>query len=553
MILGLDMGGTHTDAVILDGKKVVETVKILTRHDLLSSILEAIEKVCKNIDEQKIKRIVLSTTLTTNAVVQNKLARTGLIAQPGPGIPKELIKINQDTHFISGYTDHRGEIITHYEQSEIRKIKKYFEDNGIRYAGIVSKFSVRNAEQENKLANEFSDTLDFASLGHQVSGMLNFPRRMNTAFLNASVYEIHKKFVDSVLSALNQMNINAPVYMLKADGGTIKIGQSEKVPAQTITSGPAASIMGILGLVNDQHGIIALDIGGTTTDIAIIHKGAPLLEPEGITIGKYKTLIRALYTRSIGAGGDSIVGYDKEKGVVIGPERAGQPYCMNGENLTPTDAVRYLGISDFGDESLAKEIIEKFAKQNKLDGKKAAEEIVNAVVDKITNTVKEMLSDLNTRPVYTIHELIEGKDIKPQSVAVIGGPASVFGPLIAEKLNCKLKIPENIRVANAIGAAIARTTTEITVHADTSAGYVKCVEDEIEEKTSASFNLNTAKDFAKNCLLKRVKRLGADEENIEIEITEEQAFNMVRGFWTSGQNIRVKAQVKPGIIKQFEK
>ncbi len=551
MILGLDMGGTHTDAVILDGKKVINTVKILTRDDLLSSILEAIEKVCQNIDINNVKRLVLSTTLTTNAVVQDKLVRAGLIAQTGPGIPKELIKINQDTHFVSGYVDHRGEVISEVSEQEIQSIKEHFQTNNIKYAGIVSKFSVRNAECENHIAEKLNNTLLFASLGHQVSGMLNFPRRMNTAYLNASVYEIHKKFIDSVKSALGQMQINAPVYMLKADGGTIKINESLNVPAQTITSGPSASIMGILGLVKNEECIIALDIGGTTTDIAIIHKGAPLLEPEGITLGKYKTLIRALYTRSIGVGGDSKVFHDDEK-IVIGPERQGQPYCMNGQGLTPTDAVRYLGLSEYGDESLAKIIIEKFAQDNSIGEKQAAEEIIDAVVNQIVDEVNEMLADLNTRPVYTIHEIIEGKDIKPTTVAVIGGPANIFGPKIAEKLNCKLSIPENVRVANAIGAAIARTTTEITVHSDTSAGYVKCIEEDLSERVSQDYNLTSAKEFAEKCLLERIKRLGADEENIETEITEAQSFNMVRGFYTAGKNIRVKAQVKPGVIKEFK-
>jgi N-methylhydantoinase A/oxoprolinase/acetone carboxylase beta subunit len=373
---------------------------------------------------------------------------------------------------------------------------------------------------------------------------------MNTAFLNASVHEIHKKFIDSVLSALKQMNITAPVYMLKADGGTISINESENIPAQTITSGPAASIMGILGLVRENECIIALDIGGTTTDIAIIYKRAPLLEPEGITLGKYKTLIRALFTKSIGAGGDSKIRYDND--FKIGPERAGQPYCMNGNEITPTDAVKYLGLSDFGDDTLAKEILSKFSKQTKMDENKTAQGIVDAFVDKIVNTVNEMVADLNTRPVYTIHEIIEGTKIKPTRIAVIGGPASVYGPLIAEKLNCELSIPENVRVANAIGAAIARTTTEVTVHSDTSEAYVKCIEEDIEKKVSSDFTIEDAKEFARDSLIKRVKRMGADEKNIEVEITEAQSFNMVRGFWTAGKNIRVKAQVKPGIIKEFE-
>ena len=89
MILGLDMGGTHTDAVLIQGKKILHSVKILTRSDLLSSILEAIEKVTEGYDKQTIKRLVLSTTLTTNAIVQNKMSRTGVIIEPGPGLAQD--------------------------------------------------------------------------------------------------------------------------------------------------------------------------------------------------------------------------------------------------------------------------------------------------------------------------------------------------------------------------------------------------------------------------------------------------------------------------------
>jgi len=392
--------------------------------------------------------------------------------------------------------------------------------------------------------------VEYCALGHKVSGNLNFPRRINTAFLNASVYKIHKKFVDSVKDALKLRNIVAPVYMLKADGGTIKIEESLENPAQTITSGPAASIMGILGLVREKECVVALDIGGTTTDIAIIHKGAPLLEPEGIKIGKYNTLIRALLTRSIGVAGDSKVKFIDGK-FIIGPERESVAFCMGGSTVTPTDAARVLGISDYGDENLAIEGIRKISNTCGKELIETAQEIVDVFVATIADNINEMISYLNERPVYTIHELIEGAEIKPTLLAVIGGPATTFGKLISEKIKCRLVIPPYVRVANALGAAIARTTTEVSIHCDTSAGYAKCIEEETKENTTHGYSLHNAEEFAKRMLLQRAKRLGADEENIEAEIVEANSFNMVRGFYTAGKNIRVKAQVKPCIIKQF--
>lgn len=550
MILGLDMGGTHTDAVLIQGKKILHSVKILTRSDLLSSILEAIEKVTEGYDKQTIKRLVLSTTLTTNAIVQNKMSRTGVIIEPGPGLAHDFLKIHDDTYFVDGYIDHRGKVIKNFTRDSIIKIKEELKKKNIQYAGIISKFSTRNNTHEEEIAQLLNDQLVFSSQGHKISGNLNFPRRINTAYLNAAVYEIHKKFVSSVLEVMKKQNITAPVYMLKADGGTILIEESVDVPVQTITSGPAASIMGILGLAMNDECMVALDIGGTTTDIAIIHKGAPLLEPEGITIDKYKTLIRALFTHSIGAGGDSTVKYDN--GFIIGPERKDIAFCQGGKYVTPTDAARYLGLSDYGDLELAKKAMLIISEQSGLPPEQAAQAIVNALTEKITTTVQEMLTELNQKPVYTIHELIEGSEIQPTIVSVMGGPASVFGRFIAEALNCKLVIPEHVKVANAIGAGIARTTTEVTVHADTSQGFVKCIEEGVEEPAGKNFGLGDAEKFARSMLLKRVIRQGADERNIEIEITEAQSFNMVRGFYTAGKNIRVKAQVKPGIIKEFK-
>ena len=189
-----------------------------------------------------------------------------------------------------------------------------------------------------------------------MSGHLNFPRRISTTYLNEAVWAKYQQFVDQVLHFVKERGISVPIYILKADGGTFDIQHSRNCPVQTILSGPAASIMGILSTAGCEEDSIALDIGGTTTDIAVFADGVPLLEHFGVTIGGYKTLIRGLRTKSIPVGGDSRVKYEDGK-LQIGPEREGPAAALDGPYPTPTDAMIVLGLSDFGDSGKAEAAI----------------------------------------------------------------------------------------------------------------------------------------------------------------------------------------------------
>jgi N-methylhydantoinase A len=144
-------------------------------------------------------------------------------------------------------------------------------------------------------------------MGHQFSGNLNFPRRIATTYLNAAVYPVHKSFFEAVKRSLEKKGLDVPIRILKPDGGNMNFESSFDQPAQTILSGPSASVMGALATAPSSGATLVLDIGGTTTDMAILIDGVPLLAPLGIEIGDYKTLIRALQTQSIGVGGDSVV------------------------------------------------------------------------------------------------------------------------------------------------------------------------------------------------------------------------------------------------------
>ena len=155
--------------------------------------------------------------------------------------------------------------------------------------------------------------------------------------------------------------MDVPLYILKADGGTIDVEQSRHFPVQTILSGPAATIMGVLPYVPTSHDSVSIDVGGTTTDIALFADGAPLLEPKGVQIEEHKTLIRGLLTHSIAIGGDSHVRVIDGK-LVIGPERKGSAMAFDGPVPTPTDAMIVLGLADIGDKAKATAAIASVAK-----------------------------------------------------------------------------------------------------------------------------------------------------------------------------------------------
>ncbi len=554
MIIGIDVGGTHTDAVLLDNFEVKKTAKVVTdQENLIKSLMEVTENIFSDEDPGKLEKIVLSTTISTNAIVQGKTDRVGMILAPGPGLSHEMIRINEDTHFISGYVNHRGIRVAGTDSREVSDIVDIIKKKGINHVGVAGKFSTRNPRLETEIADIIHDRFGHISLGHRMSGNLNFPRRVATTYLNASIWDTYNTFVRNVMEYVGHTNTKAPIYILKADGGTSGISQSADYPVGSILSGPAASIMGILSLTNDNRDAVALDIGGTTTDIAIFAGGTPLLEPLGVTIGGHKTLIRGLLTRSIGIGGDSRVRYE-DGHIVIGPERDGPAAAFGGPSPTPTDAMIALGLTDIGNREKALKAMGEIADVKHCSIEETAKEIFDLACREIISAVTEMLREINNKPVYTIHEILEGKKIQPEVVYVVGGPARPMAPYLDKILGFPSFIPEHAEVANAIGAALARTTTELTLLADTEKGELTIAEEGIQAATPRGFTREDAIEMCTNKLRDRALRMGALEDDLDIEIIEDQVFNMVRGMgYSTGKNIRIKAQVKPGLIAGFRK
>ncbi len=553
MIIGLDVGGTHTYAVLLSSRGIEKKVKVPTdAAKLFNSVLACFTKLLDGTDPKTIKRVVISTTLTTNALVQQNMEPVGMIVSAGPGIDPEFFRTGDHYYAVSGSINHRGREKSPVNEMEIEDIATQLKKAGVEYVGVVSKFSVRNPSHEILIRRILNKHFKKVFMGHHVSGNLNFPRRIATTHLNAAVFELHKTFFKAVKGSLAEMGLVVPIQILKADGGTMTLESSMEFPGQTILSGPAASIMGAIPHAPARQDVIVLDIGGTTTDIGFLVDKAPLLEPVGIQRGHYKSLIRSLRTDSKGIGGDSALRVVEGK-LSIGPDRKGPAMAFGGPVPTPTDALVVLGLMEEGDKDKALAGIHEIALQLNFSDVETAEKIFKTCCTIILKKTFEMIDELNSQPVYTVHDFLEGYKLSPRKILVLGGPAQFFADKIEDLYQIDtMAVPESA-VANAIGAALARTTCEVSLIADTEQGSVTAHEEGFAEPISKSYSEADLMKTAHTLLKGKALNAGADPENMdEVEVVEFQKFNIVRNFSPRGKIYRTKIQLKPGLIKGYE-
>ena len=309
MLIGIDVGGTTTDAVIVDGNRVVKTAYVPTDHDnLLKCLLEALDELVASVDTAKVERVVLCTTLITNMIAEGKTDPVALVLIPGPGTNPRDYKLGESI-ILDGAIDFRGKEIDTLREAQIKEAAAQIKTKGLSRVAVVGKFCQRNHSHELKAGEILADGLPGAQieLGHRVSGQLNFPRRAATTMLTVATKDKYQKFAADVAAALKERKISAPVYILKADGGTLPLERSVAMPVETIFSGPAASIMGVMALTAPGQTSVVVDIGGTTTDLALILSGKPLLSSKGARVDSLLTHVRAFAVKSVAIGGDSAV------------------------------------------------------------------------------------------------------------------------------------------------------------------------------------------------------------------------------------------------------
>lgn len=550
MYIGVDVGGTCTDAVLLDKGQVKATAKVPTRADLLSSLLEALDVIMKGTPPELIKRVVLSTTMITNLIAEKKYDPVGLILIPGPGLSHDYYRYDTDTHIISGVIDYRGREIVPLNEEEIHLAVDKLSVAGYKKVAVVGKFSPRNNAHENHVASIIKEKYPQwqVETGHKVAGQLNFPRRVVSTLLTCATRNKYEFFVDSVLTALDQRGIKASVFILKADGGTLPLETSKEVPIETIYSGPAASTLGVQALIPPGETAVVVDIGGTTTDLALILSGQPLLARKGAKVHDQRTQVRALAVKSVPVGGDSVVEL-VGKEIIVYSERLGSPYCLGGSVPTPTDALRVLGLTNLGDADRAREAMHLLGSPLGIGPMEVAGRIIALVVDIITSEIDKMYIRWEKNPAYRVWEVLQKMRVRPKTVVGVGGSAPGFVSQIAASMGCYPVIPPYFMVANAIGAAVSRPTLQVTLRADTERGIYSIQEEgyqgTIEDR---QFNDEKALSLAREWLARRSERYGLQDDLGEIEVTRKEVFNMVRDWVTSGKLIDVSVQTKRGIL-----
>ena len=330
-ILGVDTGGTYTDAVILeDEERVIAFSKALTTHsDLSLGIGSAIQKAVKqrNTAPEKISLVSLSTTLATNALVEGQGDRVALvmIGFKDSDLEKHSIfdALKGDPFLvIEGGHNYAG-----FEKSRLakNKLSKWVSEiKGVSAYAVCSQFAVRNPEHELEAAKIIRKLTDKpVSLSHQISAKLNGPKRALTAVLNARLIALIDLLIVKAEHVIKSLGILAPLMVVRGDGALISAAQAREKPIETILSGPAASIVGARWLTGETEAIIS-DIGGTTTDIAVLKGGKPAIDPRGASVGPYRTMVEAVAMYTFGLGGDSEVKLGLEGlggDISLGPKR----------------------------------------------------------------------------------------------------------------------------------------------------------------------------------------------------------------------------------------
>ncbi len=553
MLLGIDVGGTFTDAVIIDGANVVSWAKRRTTKDnLMNGITEALGAVLVDIDSAQIEQVTLSTTVVTNTIVEHKEQPVDLYVVAGPGRNVDDIFPVRPV-YLKGYTDHRGIVVESTKCEAINHIAHTVQSrSGTNLAAVSAKFGVRNPKEELDVTNALSAMYDTISTGSSLSGNLNFPRRTISAYFNSAVTDVFNRFRQAVRDALVAHNITAPVYILKADGGSLPIDTIASVPVETVFTGPAATVLGLEALRSATLGhTVALDIGGTTTDISLWKQGKPLMTKEGVSIRNYPSAVRSFAVTSVGIGGESVVRYNNGN-LTVGPERVGPSVALGGIEPTLGDALIVLGKAQYGNGQKAYDGIAQI--DSTIDATTMAQRIVNVAVQVIQEGIDTVVANENKRPIYVVADIVHPDPFVPAQLVIVGGTAASLGPIIGDQLGLPIHIPSDAAVANAIGAGVANHTMAITIHVDTKRRTMVVPELGIQDTSSHLRSAQAVEEVAYGLLREAAKEQGLVTSDVlpDIETISVEDFPVVDGWQSMERIITVKVQLQAGVSSYVE-
>ncbi len=444
--IGIDVGGTNTDAVIMNGDTIVIGAKSPTTEDVMSGVVQSLEKVLGDtgIKNTEISAVMIGTTHFTNAVVERrKLAQTAAVrlclpaAQCLPPMvdwPDDIREAVGGNYWMAkGGNEFDGRNISELDESELKQIATSIGKKGIDTIALCSVFSPVNDDMEKKAQSIMQSVLPKANftLSSEI-GRLGILERESAAIMNASLFELSHHTVSAFAKALKSVGLTCPYYITQNDGTLMSADFVQAYPVLTFASGPTNSMRGASFLTGEQDAIV-VDVGGTSTDVGSLVKGFPRPASTSVDVGGVRTNFRMPDVYSIALGGGTIINTDN--GITIGPQSVGyrlteKAKVFGGDTLTSTDVAVGLGMADIG-EAAGIAGLEQSVLRN----------IYTDIDEMIVNAVERMRVSADKIPVLAVGG---GSILIPDKVGDL--------PVIR---------PEHFEVANAVGAAIGQISGEV--------------------------------------------------------------------------------------------
>ncbi|MCC6001593.1 MAG: hydantoinase/oxoprolinase family protein [Pararhodobacter sp.] len=442
MRIGVDVGGTNTDAVLVDGTQVLASVKEPTSADIVSGLAQALARLVPNRAElAAVDAIVIGTTQLTNALIERRglnavgILRIGLPATQGlppqVGWPADLVQaVGAEAVMVRGGHESDGREITPLDEDTIRSAARRFRKSGLRSVAVTSVFAPLVGLHEARAAEILREELPEAAVSLSADlGGVGLLERENATIVNAALAEAAARVVSGFRAAVAGTGYAGPVFLTQNDGTILDLDQALRFPVLTFASGPTNSMRGAHLLTGLAEAMVA-DIGGTTTDIGTLTGGYPRQATSAVDLGGLRTAFRMPDLLVVGLGGGSVVEQQADGSVTVGPRSvahalSSQARAFGGAVLTATDIAVAQGLKGLGRRS-------------------ALGTLPPALVDRAQARMMAMLED-------GIDRLRTGA--KPLPLALVGGGAVLIRgqPAGIERL----VRPRHAEVANAVGAATA--------------------------------------------------------------------------------------------------
>ena len=444
--IGIDVGGTNTDAVLMNGLAVVSKIKTPTTADVTAGITTALRHVLESSGTatEAISGVMIGTTHFTNAVVERRrlvptaAIRLGLPATlalpPMVDWPDDLAEaLGRHTFLVHGGHEFDGREIAPLDPAEIRAAAEQIRDKGITAVAVSSVFSPVNTAMEEQAAALVAEVISGASVTLSSDiGRVGLLERENAAILNACLRPLARETVAAFRAAIADLGIAAPLYITQNDGTLMSADYAEQYPVLTFASGPTNSMRGAAFLSGLKDAMV-VDVGGTTSDVGALTHGFPREASVAVDIGGVRTNFRMPDVYSFGLGGGSLV---RQNPLQVGPRSVGyriaeESIVFGGETLTTTDVAVAAGVADIGDAGRVSGL---------------GRDLVAATMDRIQEMTESAVDRMKT-------------SAEPIPVIVVGGGSILIARPVAGA--SEMVKPEHFEAANAVGAAIAQISGEV--------------------------------------------------------------------------------------------